>query len=154
MADRLKYTVISSRKQYDEYCDLLEELACDPEVETCQELQQEVELLTVLIDKWDREHSSFADSDPIQLLKYLMAEHGLKAKDLVDVMGVSKGMVSSVLNYRRGLSKESIRRLASHFKLSQEAFNRPYKLIAEVNKSYKNATMMNTRKDLQHAEPA
>lgn len=154
MADRLKYTVISSREQYNEYCDMLEGLADNPETEKRQELQEEIELLTVLIDKWDSEHSSFADSDPIQLLKYLMAEHGLKAKDLVEIIGVSKGMISSILSYRKGLSKESIRKLASHFKLSQEAFNRPYKLIAEVNKSYKNATMMNTRKDLEPTEPA
>ena len=125
MADRLKYTVIATREQYDDYCNKLEELASDPDFEKVEALRQEAELLTVLIDKWDRDHSSFNDSDPIELLKYLMSDHDLKAKDLVEIMGVSKGMVSSILNYKKGLSKQSIRNLAAYFKLSQEAFNRP-----------------------------
>lgn len=38
-----------------------------------------------------------------------------------------KGM-SDILNYKKGLSKEVIRKLATHFKVRQEAFDRPYKL--------------------------
>ena len=132
METRLKYTVIDSRKQYDHYCRLLEKLADHPAAAESEPIQQEIELLTVLIEKWDNEHNSFNDSDPVQLLKTLMADHQLKARDLVDIMGVSKGMVSSILNYRKGLSKESIRKLAGYFKLSQEAFNRPYKLISNT----------------------
>ncbi len=37
------------------------------------------------------------------------------------------------------LSKETIRRLSDYFKLSKEAFNRPYKLINEVNRHFRNA---------------
>ena len=88
------------------------------------------------------------EMDPIQLLKSLMTENKLKAVDLVKILGVSKGLVSSILNYRKGLSKESIRKLSNYFKLSQEAFNRPYKLIAEVNKHYRNAKLMNTKKNI------
>jgi HTH-type transcriptional regulator/antitoxin HigA len=36
--------------------------------------------------------------------------------------------LSDILHYRRGLSREVIRKLASRFKLSQELFNKPYKL--------------------------
>jgi len=39
-----------------------------------------------------------------------------------------KGYVSDILNYKKGLSKESIRMLSERFKLNQQAFNRPYKL--------------------------
>lgn len=61
-----------------------------------------------------------------------MADHNIKHKDLVDVLVISKGYVSDILNYKKGLSKEVIRKLASHFKISQEAFNRPYKLKSQV----------------------
>ena len=57
-----------------------------------------------------------------------MESHQLKAKDLVDMLGVSKSYVSEILNYRKGFSKVVIRKLAAHFKVSQEAFNRPYVL--------------------------
>ena len=56
----------------------------------------------------------------------------MKAKDLVNLLGVSKGYVSDILHYKKGLSKEVIRKLAERFKVSQEAFNRPYPLHAAV----------------------
>ena len=57
-----------------------------------------------------------------------MNDHGIKAKDLAILLNVSKGYVSDILNYKKGLSKDTIRILADHFKMAQEAFNRPYRL--------------------------
>jgi hypothetical protein len=37
---------------------------------------------------------------------------------------------------------------AAHFKVSQEAFNRPYKLVAPINAHLKNASVMNTKKKI------
>lgn len=126
----LKYTVIKDIDQYTNYCDILEELLLEDKRET----EEEVELLTLLIEKWDDEHTTFNDADPIELLKALMREHDLKAKDLVAILDLSKGTISKILNYRKGLSKETIRILADYFKMNQEAFNRPYKLINAVNR--------------------
>jgi len=71
-----------------------------------------------------------------------MAEHNLKVNDLIDILGLSKGTVSKILNYHKGLSKDTIRRLSDFFKVTQEAFNRPYQLISEVNRPYRNASLM------------
>ncbi len=90
----------------------------------------EIELLTLLIEKYDTEHSSFTDSDPVQIIRSLMKDHGMKAVHLSRLLNVSEGLVSDMLHYRKGLSKETIRILASHFKLNQEALNRPYALKA------------------------
>jgi len=57
-----------------------------------------------------------------------MEVNQLKAKDIASILGVTKGLVSGILNYKRGLSKGNIRILANHFKINQEALNRPYKL--------------------------
>jgi len=77
-----------------------------------------------------------------------MTENQLKSKDLSQILSLSKGTVSKILNYHKGLSKETIRKLAEYFKVSQEAFNKPYKLVNEVNKHFKNASLMNTKKEL------
>lgn len=61
-----------------------------------------------------------------------MSEHKLISKDLVEILGVSKGLVSDILNRKKGLSKEIIRTLSSYFSVSQEVFNRPYKLKAPI----------------------
>jgi HTH-type transcriptional regulator/antitoxin HigA len=56
-----------------------------------------------------------------------------------------------MLNYKKGLSKDTIRMLSQRFKLIQEAFNRPYELNVSVSPKFKNARMMNTRKNLATA---
>ncbi len=42
--------------------------------------QQEdsIDLLTLLIEKWDEDHNTSTDADPIELLRYLMNENKLK----------------------------------------------------------------------------
>ena len=121
----LKYTVIKSKSQYNQYCRVLEELVDSPRVKM---VGDEIDLLTLLIEKWDEEHSSFMELDPVQLIQALMNDHQLKAKDLVKILDVSKGYVSDILRYKKGLSKAVVRALSDKFSISQEAFNRPYKL--------------------------
>ena len=145
----LVYKVIKSKKQYKEYCDRLEELAFSPAKK--KETKDEIDLLTLLIETWDEEHNSFETMDPIKILQSLMKEQGMRPKDLVDLLEISKGYVSDILNYKKGLSKQVIRKLADKFKVSQEAFNRPYKLIVPENSHLRNASVMNTQKELEPA---
>lgn len=142
----LKYKVISSKTQYREYCNALEQLVFSGSRD--RNTKDEIALLTLLIEKWDAEHAVAADLDPVQLLQSFIKDHNLKAKDLFSILGISKGYVSDILHYKKGLSKEVIRKLASHFKVSQEAFNRPYKLVVPENAHLRNASVMNTRKEL------
>jgi HTH-type transcriptional regulator/antitoxin HigA len=146
LMERLKYTVIRSKQQYNKYCKLLEILLDSRSKNKL--IQEEIDLLTLLLEKWDEEHSTLKEIDPIRLLHSLMEDHNMKAKDLADWLNVSKGYVSDILHYKKGLSKEVIRNLAERFKLSQDAFNRPYKLKSAVNTRLKNASVMNTTKDL------
>ncbi len=145
----LKYTVIKSETQYNTYCKTLEDLLENNE--NNKDSSDEIELLTLLIEKWDSEHSNFTEKNPIELLHSLMNDHHLKAKDLVTILGVSKGLISDILNYKKGLSKEIIRILAAYFKVSQEAFNRPYKLINPANSHLRYASVMNTPKKVELA---
>jgi HTH-type transcriptional regulator / antitoxin HigA len=127
----LKYTIIKSDAQYYEYCETLAEIL--EAAQNNKDVLDEIDLLTLLIEKWDTEHSTLSESNPIELLNSLVQDNKLKAKDLVDILGVSKGLVSDILNYKKGLSKEVIRLLSGYFSVSQEAFNRPYKLKRPVN---------------------
>jgi len=86
--------------------------------------------------------------DPIALLRSFMHDHHLKAQDLVTILEISKGYVSDILHYKKGLSKEVIRKLSEYFKVRQEAFNRPYKLTSSINVHLRNASVMNTTKEL------
>ena len=147
--ETLQYKIIKTDAQYNKYCDALEALV-DSGKKT-KAVQEEIELLTLLIEKYDADHNSFDDADPIELLKSLLKDHKMKAVDLAKLLDVSEGLVSDILNYKKGLSKETIRILSEKFKLNQEAFNRPYELHVPVSPKFKDAKMMNTRKKLAKA---
>lgn len=135
MKETLKYKVIKDKQQYDSYCEQLERLLSN---NSPTDNKDEVELLTVLIEKYDSEINTFEEADPVKLLQSLMQEHHMKAKDLVALLNVSKGYVSDILHYRKGMSKEIIRKLADRFKVNQKAFNRPYELVLPTLKSNSN----------------
>lgn len=54
----VKYTNIKSREQYDLYCNLLEELVFQDKTSS----QDDIDLLTLLIEKWDDEHTTLNGS--------------------------------------------------------------------------------------------
>jgi len=137
MTGKLKYKVIKSDRQYHQYCRMLEQLLEQP---TRPGSRDEIELLTVLIHQYDEVQDELSDLDPIELLKSFMRDHQMNGTHLVDLLGISKGYVSDILNYKKGLSKEVIRKLALKFKVRQEAFNRPYALEKSKKKSRLSAT--------------
>ena len=142
--ETLRYKIIKTDAQYNKYCNTLEALV-DSGKKT-KAIQDEIELLTLLIEKYDAEHNTFDDADPIELLKSLMKDHTMKAVDLADLLHVSKGLVSDMLHYKKGLSKGTIRILSERFKLNHEAFNRTYKLHVPIRSKFKNRRIRNTRK--------
>ena len=142
----LKYKVIGSKAQYKEYCKILENLVFA--TPRSKNLNDEIDLLTLLIEKWDAEHNSFNELDPVQLLQSFMESHQLKAKDLVELFTLSKSHVSEILNYRKGFSKVVIRKLATYFKVSQEAFNRPYVLKSIEMNVLNNSHSSKSKKEL------
>ena len=147
--ETLQYKIIKTEAQYNRYCDTLEALV-DSGRKT-KAVQDEIELLTLLIEKYDADHNTFDDANPIELLKSLMKDHKMKAVDLAKLLNVSEGLVSDMLSYKKGLSKGTIRILSERFKLNQQAFNRPYELHVPVSPEFKDAKMMNTRKKLATA---
>lgn len=122
----LQYTVIKNEKQYDKYCDELEHLVFLKK--TTKEQNEIIDLLTVLLEKWDDDHDDWPDINPVEMLRFIMRENKLKPADLSKQIKVSKSILSDILNYRRGFSKAVIRKLADRFKMQQEAFNRPYNI--------------------------
>lgn len=122
------YTVIKTKEQYKAYSRRVMELALTrPQTD---DIDDEMELIEVLIDKWEEENLIMKpiEMDPIEHLKSCMEDQKMKQTDLVELLGISKSAVSQILSYKKGLSKEVIRKLCARFKVQQEVLNRPYKL--------------------------
>ena len=92
----LTYTLIKTDAQYYKYCDILEALV--ESNKKTKAIQDEIELLELLINTYDNQHNTFKDLDPIELIKYLMQEHKMKAVDLAELLNVSEGLVSDMLD--------------------------------------------------------
>lgn len=79
----------------------------------------ELEILALLVEKYEEQYWQIAAPDPIEAIKYRMEEMGLKQKDLVPIIG-SKSKVSEVLNRKIGLSLSMISNLSSQLHIPLE----------------------------------
>lgn len=79
-----------------------------------------IETLSILIEAYDAEHHALADASGLEVLKYLMEEHGLTQSELPEIG--SQGVVSEVLRGKRELNVHQIQKLAARFHVSPAAF--------------------------------
>ena len=84
-------------------------------------------MLATLIDAWENEHYPIDQPDPIEAIKFRMDQQNLKRKDLEGILG-TRTRVAEVLNRRRGLSINMIRRLHEHLGISPDILIRPSRL--------------------------
>lgn len=86
-----------------------------------------LDVLTLLIEQYERQHFPIADPDPIDFLAHVMEARGMTRKDLEPYIG-PRGRVSDILNRIRPLTLEMIRKLSGGLKLPAEVLIRPYPL--------------------------
>lgn len=85
----------------------------------------ELEILSLLIEKYEDEHYPIAPPDPIEAIKFRMEQMGYKQKDLENIIGY-KGRVSEILNKKRKLTLEMIRRLHNALHIPTETLLKEY----------------------------
>ena len=83
-----------------------------------------LDILATLVDTYEAQHFSMDPPDPIEAIKFRMEQQGLTRKDLEEVLG-TRTRVAEVLNRRRGLSINMIRRLHEKLGISAEVLIRP-----------------------------
>jgi HTH-type transcriptional regulator/antitoxin HigA len=82
-----------------------------------------LDVLATLIDAYESEHHPMDPPDPIDAIRFRMEQQGLSRKDLESMIG-SRTRVAEVLNRRRGLSINMIRRLHDRLGISAEVLIR------------------------------
>jgi HTH-type transcriptional regulator / antitoxin HigA len=117
---RISPKVIHSEKENEIYTQALYEL--DQRSAKLTSAEKELaELLTLLIEDFESKHYELPRVKPLDVLRFLMEQHDLKQKDLVDVFG-TPSIVSEVLSGKRKLNKEHIARLRERFHVSLDVF--------------------------------
>ncbi len=103
----MKIKVLKTEEEYQKALDHLEGLM-DAAPESPEE--ESLDLLSLLIEKYEEEHYPIDLPDPIEAIKFRMEQQGLTRNDMRRYLG-SQSKVSEVLNYKRTLSLSMIRSL-------------------------------------------
>lgn len=86
-----------------------------------------LDVLTTLVEQYESRHEPIEPPDPVDALRYHMESRGLTRRDLEPMIG-SRARVAEVLNRRRALTIEMIRRLHAELGISADVLIRPYKI--------------------------
>ncbi len=87
----------------------------------------EADILGLMIDEYEKKHYPIDAPDPIEAIKIRMEEMQLKQVDLVPEIG-GKSRVSEILNRKRKLTVDMIRKLAAKLNLSAGLLVKDYQL--------------------------
>ena len=115
---------IKTEQDYDKALQRLEAIF-DAPINTIE--GDEAEILSLLIENYENEFHPIDLPDPIEAIKIRMEDLNFKQKDLVGIIG-GKSSVSEVLNKKKRLTIEMVRKLEKFLNISASVLVNPYKL--------------------------
>ncbi len=118
--------VIQTKEEYIKACDILGSLMEENPVSNTPE-GDDLALLAVLIDKYEKENFQIPELDPIEVIKYFLDEKGYEKKDVIGIIG-DKTLVSRIFNKKRKLTLEMIRGLVEFLSIPIELLVVDYEL--------------------------
>ena len=111
--------LIHSDEELAEYTEALFNLTAKPS--PSPEEEEAIELLTLLVERYETERYPVPDADPIDVLRFLLDQNGLSQRDIAEELG-SESTVSLVLSGKRLLNRDHITRLSQRFRVSPSVF--------------------------------
>ncbi|CAN5158689.1 DNA-binding protein [soil metagenome] len=106
----LVITPIASEKDYKNAIKTINEIL-DKNPEPGSEQEIVLDALSTLVEKYEQKYYPIPDPDPIEYIKFIMDQRGLKQKDLEQYIG-PKTRVSEILNRKRYFTLEQIYKLS------------------------------------------
>lgn len=98
--------LVKTKKDHKEALKRMEEIWHD---DSNAEHDNELEVLSVLIEKYENDNFAILAPDPIEAIKFRMEQMNYKKKDLAKVIGANR--VSEIFQKKRSLSLGMIRSL-------------------------------------------
>lgn len=112
----------------EDYETALEEIQLLWEAEAGTPDADRLDVLMVLVEAYEAEHYPIPAPDPIEMILHVMDARGLSRQDLEPYLG-SRARVSEILNRRRPLSLEMIRKLQAGLGIPADVLVQPYELV-------------------------
>ena len=114
------FSVPHNEKEYDRLVSLLDSLIDEVGDNETHPLASLMETLGSLIEIYEGRNIPEVEGNPIDALKVLMVEHGLKQSDLSEIG--SQGVISEILSGKRQLNIRQIKILSKRFNVSPAVF--------------------------------
>ncbi len=114
------FSVPHSEKEYQALVKTLDNLIDEVGNDQNHKLAPVMETIGNLIKNYETQEYKINASSPIDALKYLMQEHGLKQSDLKEIG--SQGVVSEILTGKRTLNIEQVKKISNKFHVSPLVF--------------------------------
>ncbi len=111
--------VIHNDEELEKYTDALFQLTA-LENPSSSEVEA-IELLTLLVERYEEEHYSVPKADPVSIIRFLIERQNLTQRDLIPQFG-SESAVSMFMTGQRNLTLEQVRRLSARFELPADVF--------------------------------
>jgi HTH-type transcriptional regulator / antitoxin HigA len=90
-----------------------------------------LEILTTLVEVYENRHYAIPLPDPVEAIYYYLESRGLSRRDLELYLG-SRARVSEILNRKRPLSLDMIRRLHTGLGIPAEVLIQPYEMLQQA----------------------
>jgi HTH-type transcriptional regulator / antitoxin HigA len=131
----MKTKILKTEQEYNEACERIYSLINSSEsaIESDSSEGEEIELLSLLVEKYEQEHHQMETPNPIEAIKFRMEQMNLKQADIAPLFG-GKTRVSEVLNGKRTLTLKMITLLNRYLGIPLESLvsgNKEIKLEAE-----------------------
>ena len=111
--------LIRSDAELERYTEALFELTALAKPTAAQ--MEAINLLSLLVEKYEAERFPMAASSPIEVLKFLMEQNGLQQRDLMEELG-SESNVSLILSGKRNLTVPHVQKLSRRFGVPASVF--------------------------------
>jgi HTH-type transcriptional regulator / antitoxin HigA len=116
---------IRDERDYEAACKRIDEIF---QAEPGTPEDDELEVLTTLVDAYEEEHCPIGMPHPIEAIRIQMENLGVSRKDLMECLRKSSGRVSDILNRRRALTLSDIRKLSALLHIPTEVLTQDYAL--------------------------
>ncbi len=118
----MKLKIIKTEKEYELALQRLDEIF-DAKPNTKE--GDELELLALIIEEYEDKNYEIAPPDPIEAIKFRMEQMNMNQSDLATILG-HKSRASEILNRKRKLTLEMIRKLSKQLNISSEVLVQEY----------------------------
>ena len=118
--EELPVRPIRSEADYDQMAALMNRLLDVVGEDESHPLASVLALVGDQVEGYDAEHFGVPSSEPREVLRFLMAQHGMKQSDLGDL--IAQPNLSAILNGHRAISREVAKALAQRFNVAVDVF--------------------------------